>query len=101
MESIIKQLREKHSYSQEELALKLGVSRQTYIKYETGAVEMPIEPEYDIQKSEKKTESPDIRISIPENNIEKFKQVFLYILSKVGAKPNVRQTVLYKLLYFF
>lgn len=124
MESIIKQLREKHSYSQEELALKLGVSRQTYIKYETGAVEMPleiirkmagifdvsysclidnvipVEPEYDIQKSEKKTESPDIRISIPENNIEKFKQVFLYILSKVGAKPNVGQTVLYKLLYF-
>ena len=124
MESIIKQLREKFSYSQEELASKLGVSRQTYIKYETGAVEMPleiirkaagifdvsysclidnvmpVEPEYDIQKSEKKTESPDIRISIPENNIEKFKQVFLYILSKVGAKPNVGQTVLYKLLYF-
>lgn len=61
---------------------------------------LPVEPEYDIQKSEKKTESPDIRISIPENNIEKFKQVFLYILSKVGAKPNVGQTVLYKLLYF-
>lgn len=59
-----------------------------------------MEPEYDIQKSEKKTESPDIRISIPENNIEKFKQVFLYILSKVGARPNVGQTVLYKLLYF-
>lgn len=42
----------------------------------------------------------DMRISIPQQNIEKFKQVLLYILNKVGAKPNVGQTVLYKLLYF-
>lgn len=40
------------------------------------------------------------RISIPQENIEKFKEVFLYILSRVGACPNVGQTVLYKLLYF-
>ena len=42
----------------------------------------------------------ELRIDIPIENIEKFKQVFLYILKKVGAKPNVGQTVLYKLLYF-
>ncbi len=124
MTSIIKTLREEKGFSQEELAQKLGVSRQSYIKYENGTVElplelvrklsllfevdysciidnkMPVEPSYKIQKSEKIAEQSDIRISIPENNIEKFKQVFLYILAKVGARPNVGQTVLYKLLYF-
>jgi uncharacterized phage-associated protein len=43
---------------------------------------------------------PETRISVPQRNIEKFKQVLLYILAEVGAKPNVGQTVLYKLLYF-
>ena len=124
MDSVIKTLREQHSFSQEKLAQKLGVSRQSYIKYESGAIElpievvrklsaifdvdysciidnkMPVEPSYEIEKSKKLAEQPDIRISIPENSIEKFKQVFLYILAKVGARPNVGQTVLYKLLYF-
>lgn len=124
MESVIKKLREQHSFSQEELSQKLGVSRQSYIKYENGTAElplefvrklssifdvdysciidnkMPVEPSYEIQKSNKNKEQVDIRINIPENNIEKFKQVFLYILAKVGARPNVGQTVLYKLLYF-
>ena len=53
-----------------------------------------------IDKSESKTSKEELRIDIPVENIEKFKQVFLYILKKVGAKPNVGQTVLYKLLYF-
>lgn len=42
----------------------------------------------------------DIRITIPKSSLEKAKQVLLYILDKVGAKPNVGETVLYKLLYF-
>lgn len=127
MESILKKLREKHLYSQEEMAKKLGISRQSYLAYENGKSEMPIgilrkvsslfdvdyscfidnvmprEIEYDIQKKSKKnekSEQQDIRINIPENNIEKFKQVFLYIIAQVGAKPNVGQTVIYKLLYF-
>ena len=33
MDLIIKSLREQHSYSQDELAQELGISRQTYIKY--------------------------------------------------------------------
>lgn len=41
-----------------------------------------------------------IRINIPQKHLEKFKQVFLYILRQAGAKPNVGETVLYKLLYF-
>lgn len=42
----------------------------------------------------------EMRISVPIKNIPKFKEVFLYILNKVGAKPNVGKTVLFKLLYF-
>ncbi len=41
-----------------------------------------------------------IRINVPQKNLEKFKEILLYILNKVGAKPNVGETVLYKLLYF-
>jgi uncharacterized phage-associated protein len=41
-----------------------------------------------------------IRINMPQKHLEKFKQVFLYVLQKVGAKSNVGETVLYKLLYF-
>jgi hypothetical protein len=41
-----------------------------------------------------------MRISVPQENIEKFKQVVLYILHKVGTKPNFDKTVLFHLLYF-
>jgi hypothetical protein len=41
-----------------------------------------------------------LRISVPQKNLEKFKEVLLYILARVGAKPNMGETVLYKLLYF-
>ena len=34
MNRVLKVLRDKNGYSQEELAKKLGISRQTYIKYE-------------------------------------------------------------------
>ncbi len=40
------------------------------------------------------------RINIPQQHLDKFKQVLLYVLQKVGAKSNVGETVLYKLLYF-
>ena len=41
-----------------------------------------------------------MRINVPQKNLEKFKQVLLYILNKVGSKPNIGETVIYKLLYF-
>ena len=125
IKNILKFLRDTAGYSQEELAEKLGISRQTYIKYESLETKPTLEiveklsKLYDvdyaciidnkepkkysynvIDAKKKKKEEPDIRIDIPIENIEKFKQVFLYILKKIGAKPNVGQTVLYKLLYF-
>ncbi len=123
--SILKSLRDENGYSQKELAKKLGISRQTYNKYENleakpnlAVVEKlsklfnvdysciidnkaPIRPAYNVVcECETKPQDPEIRINIPVENIKKFKQVFLYILKKVGAKPNVGQTVLHKLLYF-
>lgn len=123
--SILKKFREEAKLSQDELAKKIGISRQSYIKYENleskptlEVVEklarffdvdyaciidnkMPTKYSYNIvEKKHNEEETNDIRINIPIENIEKFKQVFLYILKKVGAKPNVGQMVLYKLLYF-
>lgn len=45
-------------------------------------------------------DEPYYRISEPQERVEKFKQILLYILSKIGGKPNIGQTVLYKILYF-
>lgn len=123
--SVLKKLREEAKLSQNELAQKIGISRQSYIKYENLETkptleiikklakffdvnyaciidnEMPIVYSYNIVRKKQITEEKnDIRINIPIENIKKFKQVFLYILKKIGAKPNVGQTVLYKLLYF-
>lgn len=118
----IKYLREKNKYSQEQVAKVLDISRQSYSLLENGKSEITLNQIgklsnfFDISREdfinqkeqhieiniiqEKKQEKNDIRINIPQKNIEKFKQVFLYILSKIGAKPNVGQVVLYKILYF-
>ncbi len=50
--------------------------------------------------AEYKKSETETRIDIPRKNLRKFKEVLLYIIAKVGAKPNVGETVIYKLLYF-
>jgi uncharacterized phage-associated protein len=40
------------------------------------------------------------RINVPQKNVRKFREVLIYILNEVGSKPNVGETVLYKLFYF-
>lgn len=61
----------------------LGDEEQPVIRYET-----PPKPE------------PEMRISVPKLQLEKFKQVLLYVLGRCAGKPNVGETVLNKLLYF-
>lgn len=117
--------RKKHNLTQEFLASKIGVSRPTYIQIEQGERDLTISEAKkiadvfgidfndfikgkvastmaEIKKIGKKTkeEKQEMRISIPQKNLEKFKEVLLYILSKVGGKPNVGEAVIYKLLYF-
>jgi len=51
-------------------------------------------------KGEPKSTKELERISIPTLQVCKFKNVLLYILERCSGKPNVGETVLYKLLYF-
>ncbi len=123
--SFVKKLRLEKGFSQEYIAKKLGFSRPSYIQFEKGEKELTIsEAEklasiFDLSLQDlisdkesnefavvlgkkKKSEREEIkmRINVPQKKMDKFKEVFLYILEKVGAKPNVGETVLYKLLYF-
>ncbi|MDR0295989.1 MAG: DUF4065 domain-containing protein [Prevotellaceae bacterium] len=52
------------------------------------------------KKTEPIKEKNNIRISVPELQINKFKNVLLYLLECCAGKPNVGETVLNKLLYF-
>jgi transcriptional regulator with XRE-family HTH domain len=119
----IKELRERAGISQDKLAELWDVLRPTISLIEMGKrkisakelvilseiFDVPIEnllnlkkgPEVILPEGKKKEEiKPQIRINVPQKNLEKFKEVLLYILSKVGSKPNVGETVIYKLLYF-
>jgi transcriptional regulator with XRE-family HTH domain len=78
----------------DKLAMNLGIST-TEIFGETAEVEIILE-----KKSVKKNPKIKQRISVPARNVEKFKNALLYITQKIGALPNVGQTVLYKILYF-
>ena len=49
---------------------------------------------------EEEVEKVEERISVPVLQLAKLKNVLLYILERCAGKPNVGETVLYKLLYF-
>jgi transcriptional regulator with XRE-family HTH domain len=51
-------------------------------------------------KPEAKSAKKEERVSVPTLQVGKFKNVLLYILERCAGKPNVGETVLYKLLYF-
>ncbi len=119
----IRELRAQNEISQEQLAETLGVSRSAISQIENGErkvcadelirlsaifgisvdslLDLRKEPVVVLQKSKKAEQrKPDIRINVPQKNLQKFKEIFLYILNKVGSKPNIGETVIYKLLYF-
>lgn len=121
--SKLKNIISDHQISQSELARIIGVSRPTVIKILSGQRELRISEadklamnlgisvadifgetsEIEIvlnKKSSKGKGSGKERISVPAKNVEKFKNALLYITQKIGALPNVGQTVLYKILYF-
>jgi uncharacterized phage-associated protein len=53
-------------------------------------------------KSPKPTTSPKskVRVSVPQERVDKFKEVLLYVLEQIGARPNIGEAVLCKMLYF-
>lgn len=118
----IKKLREEIGMSQQDLSGKLGILRATISQMETGERKVTAEeviklseilntsiqylmgiedrPEVVLQERREKMTKPQMRINVPAKNLDKFKEVLLYILGKVGSKPNIGETVIYKLLYF-
>jgi len=119
----IKELRERLGISQQSLSELLGVSRTAISQIENGErkvstdelvklseifnlnvealLDAKKEPEVILNDTGKKEKSRvKIRINVPQKNLEKFKEVLLYILDKVGSKPNIGETVIEKLLYF-
>ena len=122
--SKIKNIRESRGLSQEKLADLLKVTRSSLSQIENGErkisaeeianlskiFDIPSDVLLDLKKDikvvlqKKKGEpakaKPEIRISVPQKNLEKFKEVLLYILNKIGSRPNIGESVLYKLLYF-
>ena len=122
----IQKIRNQKKFSQDFVASELKLSRQTYMQIEKDGRDVSLTELqklaelFDLSTSEliegkmkkavkvklpkiakkPKSSKPDFRISVPQKNVEKFKEVLLYLLEKVGAKPNVGETVIYKLLYF-
>ncbi|NQW29067.1 MAG: DUF4065 domain-containing protein [Ignavibacteria bacterium] len=93
----------------QKLSLVLGFSLDEFVSKvfvvdhpENTTKESPKKDRLRKQKSvkEKSVNEIDERISSPRIQIKKFKNVLLYILEKCAGKPNVGETVLYKLLYF-
>ena len=88
-------LRKQFGYSQDEIATKLGVTRQTYSKLEKGTIDISI------MQAQQLANIYGIKISDLFNeiqNIEKFKEMLIYILSKF-EKRGLTKTKLAKLLY--
>lgn len=119
----IAEIRKLKGLSQEELAKSINISRPSLTQIELGNRSVDV---LELQKlswvlkfsmdnfmskdftaskeldnnQEVKTKKNEERISTPTLHINKFKNILLYILERCAGKPNVGETVLYKLLYF-
>lgn len=119
----IAELRKIKGFSQEDLAKSVRVSRPSLAQMELGnrsvdvlelqklsfvlgfSLDEFMAKDFSIgqdveSKVESKIKKAAERISIPKLQVKKFKNVLLYILERCAGKPNVGETVLYKLLYF-
>lgn len=119
----ISEIRKSKGMSQEDLSKLLSISRPSLAQIELGNRNVDIlelqsismilgfslddfmSENYSLNRNidsvtENKTEKYEERVSVPTLQIEKFKNVLLYILERCAGKPNVGETVLYKLLYF-
>ena len=119
----VTELRKVKGLSQEDLAKKINISRSSLAQIELGnrsvnilelqqlsmelgfslddfmSKDFMVNQEIGKDKAEK-IQNIEERIAVPNLKIDKFKNVLLYILEKCAGKPNVGETVLYKLLYF-
>ncbi len=120
----IKKIRESSGLSQERIASLLGINRVAVSQIENGDrkisakeiaklsrifnlpsdilldLDKDIEVILEKKKKAKQKKKQEIRISVPQKKLDILKEILLYILKKVGSKPNIGESVLYKLLYF-
>jgi len=119
----ITDLRKLKGLSQEDLAKRVKISRPSLAQIELGNRSVDI---LELQKfsevlefslddfvsrdfsatdqgeeiEEVKSGPAETRVSVPTFNVNKFRNVLLYMLERCAGKPNVGETVLYKLFYF-
>lgn len=117
----IKDLREQIGKSQEEVSKMMGFSsRSSLSQIENGERDLTslellklsgvfnVSVDYILSGGgvleEVEIEKPKVvaeeRIAIPKLKKSKFKEVLLYLLEQAAGRPNIGETVLYKLLYF-
>jgi Predicted transcriptional regulators len=119
----IMELRKTKGLSQEDLAKSIEISRPSLAQIELGnrnvgvfelfrlsqvlgfSLDEFMSPDFrkeeTLQSEQPKREDRfDLRISVPDLKVDKFKNVLLYILEHCAGKPNIGETVLNKLLYF-
>ncbi len=119
----VTELRKLKGLSQADLAKRINMSRPSLAQIELGnrsvdsmelhelsivlgfSLDQFMSKGFDVidtseSQSQAKEKVAKERISLPKLNVNKFKNVLLYILEKCAGKPNVGETVLYKLLYF-
>jgi transcriptional regulator with XRE-family HTH domain len=116
-------LRKKKGMSQADLAKSLKISRSSVAQIELGnrgidTLELQklaeilgfsiddfmsknflLQEDLEVQPDDTQEKS-ETRISVPSLHAPKFKNILLYMLERCAGKPNVGETVLYKLLYF-
>lgn len=119
----IMELRRNKGLSQEDLAKSIGMSRPSLAQIELGNRKIDMFELFHLSQvlrfsldeflstdfktdeiikyeQSKEEDKSDLRVSVPELDVNKFKNVLLYILERCAGKPNIGETVLNKLLYF-
>lgn len=119
----ITELRKAKGMSQKDLAQHIGISRPSLVQIELGnrgvdilelmdlakvlgfSTDEFLSPDFNTEdaippETEKIERKTNLRISVPNLQVGKFKNVLLYILEHCAGRPNVGETVLNKLLYF-
>jgi len=119
----ISELRQLKGLSQADLANEIELARSSLTQIELGnrklnvlelqkisnvlsfSLDKFLAQQFNIREISSKTSSENIeehhyRVSEPTLNVDKFSNVLLYILERCAGKPNVGETLTYKLLYF-
>ncbi len=103
-------LRKKVGMSQDEVSQALGLTRPAYKQIETDEREPSIAERraiselfgvrIDSLRSDISDQVREGKLATDELDKIKYQNLILYLAQKVGARPNVGETVFYKLIYF-